>query len=258
MQFLLPELCSLAHRAGAEVLRVYRAAESTPIAHHTKADQSPLTEADLASHRCICAALRVLTPDIPVVSEEEAPERLPAGTQRFWLVDPLDGTKEFLARTGEFTVNIALVEDGFPALGVVQVPATGAVYWGGLGLGAHRAVDGQTDRIRVTAVTPACRRVLASRSHMDEDTRRFIDRLGPVTLVQAGSSLKFCRVAEGSADLYPRLGPTCEWDTAAAQAVLEGAGGQVLTLDGARLTCGKPGWRNPFFVASAQGLPQPA
>ena len=169
---------------------------------------------------------------------------------RFWLIDPLDGTKEFISRNGEFTVNIALIEAGRTVLGVVYAPAMDALYWGGAGLGAFRCIGGQTVAIKVAASTPgAALRVVASKSHLNEATRSFIDRFGEVSLVQAGSSLKFCRVAEGEADIYPRLGPTCEWDTAAAQAVLEGAGGVVVDLEGAPLLYGKPDVLNPSFIA---------
>lgn len=217
----------------------------------TKSDESPLTEADLASHRILTRGLAAHAPDIPVVSEEDEPShahRRPDTT--FWLIDPLDGTKEFIARNGEFTVNIALVGNGFPVLGVVFAPALNLLYWNEPGIGAFRQDASGVKSIRVAGpVDGRPTRVVASKSHLDERTRAFIDALGPHELVQAGSSLKFCRVAEGSADVYPRLAPTCEWDTAAAQAVVEAAGGTVHTLDGARLAYGKPDVLNPFFVA---------
>jgi 3'(2'), 5'-bisphosphate nucleotidase len=169
----------------------------------------------------------------------------------FWLVDPLDGTKEFIARNDEFTVNIALIEDGRCTLGVIYAPAIDSLYWGGAGLGAFRCTGAQTVAIKVSAAKPGetCR-VVASKSHLNEATQTMIERLGDVSLVQAGSSLKFCRVAEGEADIYPRLAPTCEWDTAAAQAVLEGAGGVVLDLQGSPLRYGKPDVLNPSFIAT--------
>jgi 3'(2'), 5'-bisphosphate nucleotidase len=181
--------------------------------------------------------------------------RLPIGD--FWLIDPLDGTKEFLAKNGEFTVNIALVRNGKAVFGVVVAPALGQAYWGGDGLGAFREMDRQIEPIRVAKPVGAERpvRVVASKSHMNAETVEFISQLSTHELVQAGSSLKFCRVAEGAADIYPRLGPTSEWDTAAAQAIVEAAGGYVSKLDGSPLRYGKPEVLNAYFVASSAPLP---
>lgn len=178
--------------------------------------------------------------------------RQPRG--RFWLVDPLDGTKEFLARNGELTVNIAPVRDGAAVLGVVNAPALDLAYWGSVGEGAHRATGGHTEAIHVKPRPPGAGtpwRVLASKSHMHDETRAYLQQLGPHELLQAGSSLKFCRIAEGRADIHPRLRLTCEWDTAAAQAVLEAAGGSVMQLDGMPLRYGKVDVFNPHFVAAA-------
>lgn len=254
------QLCELARSAGAAIMKIYAeagapAAASALVRH--KEDESPLTLADLAAHNVIHAGLSRLTPGIPVVSEEDAgslAHRRPEG--EFWLVDPLDGTKEFLARNGEFTVNIALVRDGEPVWGVVYAPALDQMFWGGRGVGAFRAGPGAVQPIRVRdAVPPGGRyRVVASKSHLNEDTSRFIAGLGDADLVQAGSSLKFCRIAEGAADIYPRLAPTCEWDTAAAQAVVEGAGGHVHDIAGVRLRYGKPDVLNPHFIACAVRL----
>lgn len=244
---LIPMLRALAREAGAAIMAVYQRGGTV----QAKADNSPLTEADLASHAILTRGLAALTPAIPVVSEEEVAShahRRPDAT--FWLIDPLDGTKEFIARNGEFTVNIALVRDGYPVLGLVFAPALNLLYWNEEGIGAFREDAAGMKSIRIAG--PAAGgpiRVVASKSHLDDRTQAFIDALGPHELVQAGSSLKFCRVAEGSADVYPRLAPTCEWDTAAAQAVLEAAGGSVRTLDGARLAYGKPEVLNPCFVA---------
>ena len=222
-----------------------------------KSDNSPLTLADLTSHHIIVDGLARVTPDVPVVSEEDAVTsgyRLPKGS--FWLIDPLDGTKEFLDRNGEFTVNIALISDGEPVWGVVYAPALNEIFWGGSTFGAFRQVEGETTPIGVSApVIPGSRyRVVASKSHLNEETSVFIERLGLVDLVQAGSSLKFCRIAEGHADVYPRLAPTCEWDTAAAQAVVEGAGGYVYDILGARLLYGKSDVLNPCFIAASVRL----
>jgi len=246
---LAEHILPIARLAGAAILEVY-AAETA--AAQSKQDGSPVTLADLAAHRVIHRELQAWLPDCPVVSEEDdGSQAHRQGRGRFWLIDPLDGTKEFIARNGEFTVNIALIEDGRAVWGAVYAPVLDAMYWGGSGLGAFRSVAGVTVPIQVGADASGgpCR-VVASKSHLNPETPAFIDRLGPVSLVQAGSSLKFCRVAEGGADIYPRLAPTCEWDTAAAQAVLEGAGGAVLDLQGQALRYGKADVLNPSFIAT--------
>lgn len=246
---LIEQLLSIARAAGDAIMAIYNRG-MVEVRH--KEDSSPVTEADLAAHRVLASRLKPLLPDCPVVSEEDAGSLLHRqGNGRFWLIDPLDGTKEFIARNGDFTVNIALIEDGGSVLGVVYAPAIAALYWGGAGLGAYRCILGETAAIKVSVSSEAdaCR-VVASKSHLNEATQSFIDRLGAVSLIQAGSSLKFCRVAEGEADIYPRLAPTCEWDTAAAQAVLEGAGGAVLDLQGRPLQYGKPDVLNPSFIAT--------
>jgi 3'(2'), 5'-bisphosphate nucleotidase len=238
-------------RAGEAILAVYRSEDFGTTA---KADDSPLTLADLAAHRLITAALAALTPDIPVLSEESATRSFEERRRwtTYWLVDPLDGTKEFLARNGEFTVNVALISGNDPVLGVVGVPAHGIIYSGIPGRGATRSGAGEAPvpvGVRVPAADPV--RVVGSRSHRGDSLDAFLSRLGPHQLVPVGSALKFCLVAEGGADVYPRLGPTSEWDTAAAQAVLVAAGGQVVTLDGEPLRYNtKADLRNPFFVAS--------
>ena len=253
---LLPDVVALAEATGADIMAIYNAG---PTAVMHKADDSPLTAADLAAHVRIVAGLQQLTPDIPVVSEEGCvPDEGARAAPVFWLVDPLDGTKEFVARNGEFTVNIALIERGRPVLGVVTVPAQNVSYWGSVGVGAYRrqAGEAQAQRLHVAVPRQAGRplRVMASKHHFHEDTRALIARMGAHELVQAGSSLKFCRIAEGSADVYPRLGPTCEWDTAAAQAVVEAAGGHVCTLQGEPLRYGKAEVLNPDFVVSSVPL----
>ncbi|GAB3335583.1 3'(2'),5'-bisphosphate nucleotidase CysQ [Marilutibacter aestuarii] len=228
---LRESIVELAYRAGNAILEVY---ESDFAVQH-KDDRSPLTAADLASHRCIVEGLARLTPDIPVLSEESADEIDTAtrrGWTRLWIVDPLDGTREFIKRNGEFTVNIALVEDGEPVFGVVQAPVTGVSWFGGRGQGATRRGGGSDRALEVRRPADAPLRVAASRSHRDTRTEGFIGRMGEVEPVGLGSSLKFCRIAEGGIDVYPRFGPTSEWDTAAAQCVLEGAGGAVLDLQG--------------------------
>ena len=223
---------ALAYRAAAEILAVYDSASVTGnVAVVHKDDRSPLTAADLASHRCIVAGLQALTPHIPVLSEESKDIDIAARREwsTFWLVDPLDGTREFIKRNGEFTVNIALIEDGVATWGVIQQPVTGACWHGGAGLGALiREGDAVNVAIHVRTPATAPLRIAASRSHRDERTQAVIDALPGSDVVGCGSSLKFCRIADGGIDLYPRFGPTSEWDTAAGQAILEGAGGAVL------------------------------
>ena len=254
-----PQVCLLARSAGNAILKIYDGERRLPDGESNalvsyKPDDSPLTLADLASHRAICDGLCRLTPGVPVVSEEDAGSlvhRVASGG--YWLIDPLDGTKEFLARNGEFTVNIALICDGEPIWGVVVAPALDLMYWGGREFGAFRQDREKVASIRVHSPVAAGGRyrVVASKSHLNVQTTDFIARLGFVDLVQAGSSLKFCRVAEGTADVYPRLAPTCEWDTAAAQAVVEGAGGHVYDINGVRLRYGKPEVLNPNFIAAS-------
>ena len=217
-----------------------------------KADQSPLTAADLASHQTLCEGLRQLTPDIPVLSEESAQiafsER--ARWPRYWLVDPLDGTKEFIKRNGEFTVNIALIEAHRAVLGLVLIPAQNRCYYASLSTGAYRQDgDGAPQKLSVTRPAAHPLRVVGSRSHAGQALSDYVARLGEHIFVPVGSALKFCLVAEGSADIYPRLGPTSEWDTAAAQCVVEAAGGQVITLDGEPLRYNqKNSLLNPHFL----------
>jgi 3'(2'), 5'-bisphosphate nucleotidase len=222
----IDQIINLAREAGQAILAIYNRDFSVT----EKDDRSPLTEADLASHRHIVAGLQALTPDLPILSEESAD--IPYATrrqwQRYWLVDPLDGTKEFIKRNGEFTVNIALIADGVPVLGVVHVPVSGTTYAGQAGRGAFREdPTGARVPLQVTAERQRPLRVVGSRSHAGESLLAFLQRVGDHEIVSMGSSLKLCLVADGSADIYPRLGPTSEWDTAAAQAVVEAAGGQV-------------------------------
>ncbi|HEX5739599.1 MAG TPA: 3'(2'),5'-bisphosphate nucleotidase CysQ [Hydrogenophaga sp.] len=257
---LLEDVGAIVRQAGEAVMSVY----VTDFEVHGKSDDSPVTEADRRAEAIITAALRRLTPDVPVVAEEAVSAGQQPGLTPnpcFWLVDPVDGTREFVGRNGEFTVNVALIEHGQPVLGVVQAPALGLLYAGGPGLGAWC----ESDSLDPAPGNPPVRRpvqcrlppaqgltVVASRSHGDATRlRAYLDGLGaPVAQTRlAGSSLKFCQIAAGQADVYPRLGRTMEWDTAAGQAVLVGAGGAVLTLGGDVLHYGKPHWENPDFVA---------
>ncbi len=244
MREKLPQIVALAEQAGEAIMAIY----ATDFAHEVKADASPVTKADLEAEAIIAAGLAEISPDIPVVAEEAAAAgKIPdVSGGRFWLVDPLDGTREFLSRNGEFTVNIALIEEGRPVLGVVLAPALGKTFTGVSG-------DGATDAGNRVAVRPcpaAGVTIVASRRHGDPEA---IDKLlgghqiaGRKT---AGSSLKFCLVAGGEADIYPRFGRTMEWDTAAGHAVLAAAGGRVTDAAGIDLTYGKPGFENPPFIA---------
>ncbi|MGI9260420.1 MAG: 3'(2'),5'-bisphosphate nucleotidase CysQ [Woeseiaceae bacterium] len=245
---LVEPAVALAKTAGDAILEVY----ATDFDVQAKDDNSPLTQADMASHRVIDAGLRELTPDIPIISEESG---LPSYEERsqwpvYWLIDPLDGTKEFVNRNGEFTVNIALIEGKRPVLGVVHVPVSGKTYTGCEGIGAAvRETGGGSRSISVATESAQPVRVVGSRSHRGASLDAYLEQLGEVEMLPMGSSLKFCVVAEGSADIYPRLGPTSEWDTAAAQAVVEQAGGAVLELDGQPLAYNaKEDILNPHFL----------
>ena len=247
---LLADIVSLARRAGDAILGVYgQQFEVT-----NKADQSPLTLADTQSHDIIVQGLRTLTPDVPVLSEEasDIPYSERRQWQRYWLVDPLDGTKEFVSRNGEFTVNIALIDGHAAVLGVVHVPVTDTTYTGVHNAGATRQTGREPPApIRTSRAAATPLRIVGSRSHRDPVLDRYLPQLEPYQLVAVGSSIKFCLVAEGSADLYPRFGPTSEWDTAAAQAVVEAAGGRVIQTDGQRLRYNtKAEVLNPHFLVS--------
>ncbi len=250
---LLPEIVAIAGRAGHAIMEIYA---DPGIAVTAKADDSPLTQADLASDRVIGAGLTELSPGWPVLSEESAQiaYRERRNWQRFWLVDPLDGTKEFIKRNGEFTVNIALIENGEPVLGVVYAPALDVCYFAARGVGAFvKRGNREAEAIGVRTHAPGVPvKVVASRSHSDARTDALLKQLGRYQCISMGSSLKFCLVAEGAAHLYPRLGPTMEWDTAAAHAVVKYAGGRVCDFKGKELQYNKIDLHNPeFFVLSA-------
>lgn len=248
----LSELVELAKEssvlAGKEIMKIYEMQEDLGI--ESKKDNSPLTLADTASHGIIANFLGKSS--IPVLSEEgrNIPFEERSKWDRFWLVDPLDGTKEFINRNGEFTVNIALIDKGLVTFGVVYVPATETLYWGGIGIGAFRmGKDGKTDQILCKKSIEGSILIVASRSHLSEETKIFIDQYPGCILQSVGSSLKFLQVAEGAAHIYPRFGPTMEWDTAAAQGIVEGAGGYVITTtDSSTLRYNKENLLNPFFI----------
>ncbi len=247
----LPSLLAALQPIAAEASRTILNFYGSPVAAESKADDSPLTLADKASHALLVARLTELTPDIPVVSEESAESAAiseSAGTWR-WLVDPLDGTKEFLKQTGQFTVNVALVHDDYPVLGIVHVPVSGVSYLGltrGAECGAWIVEPQMTRRpIRTRRADLSKLTVVASRDHAGPVVEAFLKRLQGADVTSLGSSLKFCLVAEGKADFYPRVVPTMQWDTAASQAIVEAAGGHLTLLDGSRLSCPKDGLRNP-------------
>ena len=243
----IEQLIDIAQQAGEAILKIY----NTDFAIESKQDSSPLTEADLASHNIITQALKQLTPDIPVLSEESA--KIPFETRqswnRYWLIDPLDGTKEFIKRNGEFTVNIALIEDHEATLGVVYVPVTGLTFYGAKSQGAFKIEKGQSAQpIQVSQQHQRPVQVAGSRSHAGDSLAQFLKQLGDHEIVSMGSSLKICLVADGTCDIYPRLGPTSEWDTAAAQAVVEAAGGKITLTDMSPLRYNtKDSLLNPHF-----------
>ncbi|RJG13044.1 3'(2'),5'-bisphosphate nucleotidase [Pseudomonas cavernicola] len=249
----LPQVIELARRAGEAILPHWRSGVTVT----TKVDASPVTAADLAAHDVLVAGLTALDPSIPVLSEEAAdiPLRERGQWTRWWLVDPLDGTKEFITGSEEFTVNVALIEHGRVLFGVVGMPTTGRYYYGGAGLGAWRAeADGVVAAVAVRIAPNEAFTVVASRRHSSPAQERLLaglaERFGDLQLASVGSSLKFCLLAEGAADCYPRLAPTSQWDTAAAQGVLEGAGGEVLDIKGAPLTYeARESFLNPSFLA---------
>lgn len=243
---MLKELEQIARDAGAAIMEIYN---SDDFDVQLKGDDSPLTKADLAAHRVIVDGLSQLNEQYPILSEESADISWDKRQQwqRYWLVDPLDGTKEFIKRNGEFTVNIALIENGEPVMGVVYAPVLDAMYVGDRDNGATL----NDTPIQVEQNTPETLRIVGSRSHASQETTDWLEQLGkPYEMVPMGSSLKICLVAEGKADIYPRLGPTSEWDTAAAHAVLNAAGGSITTVDGEPLRYNqKDSFLNPYFIA---------
>jgi 3'(2'), 5'-bisphosphate nucleotidase len=258
---LLNAVNEIAIAAGSEILDVYNSGQAIDVSK--KQDDSPLTDADRRAHLLIVDRLSSLTPDIPLLSEESdaIDYELRKSWQRYWLVDPLDGTKEFINRNGEFTVNIALIENGQSVAGVVYVPVSGISYFGGIGIGAWKQDANQQDIKAQSIVSRPMResfgvRIVASRRHLGEQLNALVGKIenhfGKVTLLSMGSSLKMCLLAEGSADIYPRMAPTCEWDTAAAHGILSAAGGEIVDLQFRPLRYNsKPELLNPFFIALA-------
>jgi 3'(2'), 5'-bisphosphate nucleotidase len=248
-QLLLDEICGIARAAGAAIMEIYGRGFTVAL----KDDRSPLTEADRASHAIIQQRLGSLEPLYPILSEESDPRSFENRREwpTYWLVDPLDGTKEFIKRNGEFTVNIALIENHTPVMGAVYAPALDRLYSGLIGAGAWLAAGGAaTRRIAVAAEAPSPVRVVGSRSHASPALAQYLRHIGEHELKSMGSSLKICLVAEGEADVYPRFGPTSEWDTAAAHAILTSAGGSMIAVDGRPLRYNlKADLLNPHFLA---------
>jgi 3'(2'), 5'-bisphosphate nucleotidase len=245
---VLEAVCGLVMEAGRRIMPFYR----RRVAVSVKQDASPLTAADLAAHHFLVESLPAILTGTPVISEESNPENhlSACNLDRFWLVDPLDGTKEFLKATGEFTVNVALVENGQPVLGAVHAPVLDVTYYASTEGGAWRkSADGKPTRLATRCADIARLAVVASKDHAGPMVKAMLDRMSRPALRSMGSSLKFCLVAEGSADLYLRDVPTMEWDTAAAQCVVESAGGSVCSLDGKALRYGKAGLKNPPLMA---------
>jgi 3'(2'), 5'-bisphosphate nucleotidase len=258
LSVLVPLMRRLALEAGDVIMAIY---EGPDFAVRAKGDSSPVTEADEAADAVISAGLKNAFPDVPLITEEQAASHT-ISADSFLIVDPLDGTKEFVQRRGDFTVNIAYVAKGVPVCGIVYAPAKGRLFYTQADGSAveeigpfDKAGPGEVRQVRVAQPDNAALMVVASKSHRDQATDDYIAQYAVRDMTSAGSSLKFCLVATGEADLYPRLGRTMEWDTAAGDAVLRGAGGQVVRFDTHQpLTYGKPGWDNPFFIAYAPGV----
>ena len=248
LEALLEPVIALAEDAGHRILEIYET--DFDVTHKT--DNSPLTAADMAAHNAIDAGLAILTPDLPILSEESAhiPFSERSTWTRYWLVDPLDGTREFVKRNGEFTVNIALIDNHEAILGVIYTPVSGLTYYAARGCGAYKKTpEGTPERIHTRPKQSGHAMVAGSRSHRGDSLNAFLGRIGDYDIISMGSSLKSCLVAEGKADIYPRLGPTSEWDTAAAQCIVEEAGGRVTELDLTPLRYNtKDSLLNPHFL----------
>ena len=239
------EIKSCLEESSSKILEIYNDFDQSI---SFKKDNSPLTKADITSHGLIDNCLKSIS-SFPVISEES--ENFYTTSKKYWLVDPLDGTKEFINKNGEFTINIALIEDRYPTLGYVYSPIKKELYVGGLDKSSFKIYESNIDELSVSLPSDPLR-IVASRSHLNEETQKFISQFQNHELFQAGSSVKFCMIADGSADIYPRLAPTSEWDTAAAQAIVEGAGGTVKDLNGQRLIYQKENILNPFFIAQGK------
>lgn len=245
-------LLDISYEAGRAILEVYN---SDDLGVENKSDESPLTKADLASNKVICEGLKKMNPNIPIISEEDeaSPYEERSKWEYCWIVDPLDGTKEFIKRNGEFTTNVALVKNGEVIAGVVYIPVSNEMYYAIKDQGAYQIIDNEQHKLTVKPykLTDKNLRVICSRSHLNEATQAFVDQLDAPVLISKGSSLKFLSIAKGEADIYPRLAPTMEWDTCAAQIILEEAGGKVLNGEAeGKVVYNKENLLNPFFLAT--------
>ncbi len=250
---LLEQVGDIAKRAGQEIMKIY----DTDFQVEEKADSSPVTEADKAAEELILRAIQMgITEQYPIIGEEAfaAGEAPAIGDSPFWLVDPLDGTKEFVNRNGEFTVNIAIIDAGRPVLGIIHAPVLGLTYWGAAVGVFMQTGDGDERTIACRQAPAEGLTAMVSRSHRGPEMEDFLADYAITGETTSGSSIKFCRIAEGEADLYPRLGRTMEWDTAACHAIVRFAGGAVTDLDGNELTYGKPGFENPHFIVKGPGV----
>tara|TARA_B100001250_G_scaffold300104_1_gene261767 strand:+ start:693 stop:1502 length:810 start_codon:yes stop_codon:yes gene_type:complete len=250
-QEYIKKLIKISKNAGDAIMDIYESEFDV----NFKSDQSPLTKADIVSNKIICQSLKKITPDIPILSEESSdiPYEQRSKWNQYWLIDPLDGTKEFIKKNGEFTVNIALIERNRPIFGVIRVPAKSITYWGGVDIGSYSKKDGESSKkINVSKRRSTGLRVVSSRSHKNNRLDECLSNFDSIQDINIGSSLKFCLLAEGKADLYPRLGPTSEWDTAAGEAILKYSGGYLLTIDGKKMNYNNSeALLNPYFIASS-------
>ncbi len=247
----IQSVIDIANLAGDAIMSIY----STNFDYELKDDNSPLTKADIASNQIIINELERMNPSYPILSEESSNVKFEERSkwERYWLVDPLDGTKEFLKKNDEFTVNIALIEKNTPIFGVIRVPAKSITYWGGVDIGSYSKKDGESSKkINVSKRRSTGLRVVSSRSHKNNRLDECLSNFDSIQDINIGSSLKFCLLAEGKADLYPRLGPTSEWDTAAGEAILKYSGGYLLTIDGKKMNYNNSeALLNPYFIASS-------
>ena len=248
----IESVIDIANLAGDAIMSIY----NTDFDYELKDDNSPLTKADIASNELIINGLKSLDLIYPILSEESAKIEFNKRSlwNKYWLIDPLDGTKEFLKKNGQFTVNIAFIENNSPTFGVIRVPAQSVTYWGGVDIAPMKKIDAEKENeIRVSNYNSKKLKVISSRSHKNKNLETFLNKLGMIEEIYIGSSLKFCLLAEGKADFYPRIGPTSEWDTAAGEAILASSGGSVVSLDGKSISYNtSESLLNPNFLASSK------